>query len=267
MGEVERRKGPGAVPRLIELAERIKAEHRAHNTAVAAAIGQIHVALDRAMDAGDLLIEAKAQVKWGEWENWVVANCGLSVRRSQEYMQLARGREPLEELKARSPAFSSIQGALEFVRMARGEARPAQPRPGEVGPVQGTTPLTPAQEKVQWIKVREQRRMLERAEYAIRSGNFDPPPEIEGAKWQHVLYEATQLREQNVPHVIDALGHNLHILLRHARPEEVGEHLGEQTSDHDEAEYREGLIEELREGVAWLTRVIEEAEAVRGREV
>ncbi len=113
---------------------------------------------------------------------------------------------------------------------------------------------------------RERQRLLERAEYALRSGNMDPPVGMEYGKWQQVLYEAVALREQNLPRVVDALGHNLHILLRHAWPEEVGRRLAEPTNDHDEAEYRVGLIEELREGVAWLTRVIEEVEAARRRE-
>jgi hypothetical protein len=263
LSELER---SGGVVALASLAERISAEHRAYDTAVATALGQIAVALDRAMDAGDLLIQAKAQVKWGAWEEWVQKNVqGLSVRRAQEYMYLAHGREPLEELKARGSAFSSIQNALEFLRMVRGEVRRAQPREGVVGPVPGTSPLTPAQEKVLELRERKKRRMLERAEYAIRSGNVAPPADlkISAGAWEQVLYEALKLRKENLPNVIDALGHELHTLIRHARPEEVGRRLAEPTNDYDEAEYREGLIENLREGVAWLTRVIEEADAAR----
>jgi hypothetical protein len=81
-----------------------------------------------------------------------------------------------------------------------------------------------------------------------------------------VLNQATQIRAQNLPNVVDALGHELHILLRHARPEEVGHYLTESTNDPEEAEHRSRMIENLREGVAWLTRVIEEAEAARRRE-
>ena len=258
MGEVERRE---------DLAASIKAEHRAAQAAIAATLQHAGAAMDHAMSAGDLLIRAKALYgKHGQWEDWVRKNVdGLSLRRAQEYMYMAEHRDELEEAKARGSAFSSVQGALGYLRRAQHVPGWANQPPG-VPPVPGTAPLTPAQENVRSAKEREQRRILERAEYAIRSGNFDPPPEIEGGKWQHVLYQATQLREQNVPHVIDALGHNLHILLRHADPEAVGRHLGELTNDYDEAEHREGLIEELREGLAWLTRVIEEAEAARGRE-
>jgi hypothetical protein len=80
------------------LAERIKAEHLACDAAMSDALGH-------ALDAGDLLIEAKAQVGWGDWEEWVVANCGVSVRRAQEYMQLARGRDKLGRQKRRAPRF------------------------------------------------------------------------------------------------------------------------------------------------------------------
>jgi hypothetical protein len=159
----------------------------------------------------------------------------------------------------------SIEGALKTLRRARYVGGWQQQR-SPVPPVPGTTPLTPEQEKAQRAREREQQRLQERAEYAIRSGNTDPPSGTPLAKWQHVIYEVGQLREQNIPNVLDALGHNLHILLRHARPEEVGRRLAEPTNDHDEAERREGMIKDLREGVAWLARVIEEAETVQGQE-
>ena len=186
------------------------------------------------------------------------------MRRAQEYMQLARSRDKLGEVKARGPALLSIEGALKTLR--RDRYLGGWQQRSLVPPVPGTTPLTPEQEKAQRAREREQQRLQERAEYAIRTGNTYPPSGTPLAKWQHVICEVGQRREQNIPNVLDALGHNLHILLRHARPEEEGRRLAEPTNDHDEAEYRVGLIEELREGVAWLTRVIEEAEAARRRE-
>jgi hypothetical protein len=102
----------GQASQLDTLAERIKAEHLACDAAMSDALGH-------ALDAGDLLIEAKAQVGWGDWEEWVVANCGVSVRRAQEYVQLARGRDKLGEAKARGSALLSIEGALKTLRGAR----------------------------------------------------------------------------------------------------------------------------------------------------
>jgi hypothetical protein len=242
------------------LAERINDQHRA-------CLGAASMALAHALVAGDLLLEVKKGVKHREWGAWLEKNFEGSQRTAQVYMLLARRRDEIEEAEAQSSAVFSIADALRALTAP--VLPPSWSLPG-LGP--SATPTEKEREQEarrtarERAREREQRRMLERAEYAIRSGNFDPPPEIEGAKWQHVLYEASQLREQNVPHVIDALGHNLHILLRHADPEAVGRHLGEPTNDYDKAENREGLIEELREGVAWLTKVIEEAEAVRRRE-
>jgi hypothetical protein len=74
------------------------------------------------------------------------------------------------------------------------------------------------------------------------------------------------LREQNIPNVLDALGHEFHILVRHSQREEVGRFLAEPVNDPEEAEYRNGMIADLRDGVAWLLRVIEEAEATQDPE-
>lgn len=46
-------------------------------------------AIQRAIDAGHALVEAKSLVKHGEWLPWMKEQ-GLSVRMSQHYMRLAR---------------------------------------------------------------------------------------------------------------------------------------------------------------------------------
>lgn len=47
-------------------------------------------ALEHAQHAGELLIEAKAQLQHGDWLPWLEANCHLSVRVAQMYMRIAR---------------------------------------------------------------------------------------------------------------------------------------------------------------------------------
>lgn len=48
-------------------------------------------AVEHARRAGDLLIEAKAQLPHGAWLPWLAANCpAISARTAQNYMQLAR---------------------------------------------------------------------------------------------------------------------------------------------------------------------------------
>jgi hypothetical protein len=56
-------------------------------------------ALARAIEAGMLLIQAKAKYgQHGVWKSWLNANCELSERTAQRYMKLAEGRNKLEQI-------------------------------------------------------------------------------------------------------------------------------------------------------------------------
>jgi len=74
---------------LPELAARIRAEHRATATALQSSV-------EHAMTAGDLLLEAKALVKHGEWLPWLAAHCEISERTAQLYMRCAKNRKAIE---------------------------------------------------------------------------------------------------------------------------------------------------------------------------
>jgi hypothetical protein len=73
---------------LADLRERLKAEH-------AAVIGALRNSLNRAMAAGDILLEAKLQLKHGQWLPWL-ETCDISERTAQRYMRLARNRPEIE---------------------------------------------------------------------------------------------------------------------------------------------------------------------------
>jgi hypothetical protein len=75
---------------LADLAARIRAEHEA--TAVALQSSVMH-----AMAAGDLLIEAKAQLKHGQWLPWLSDHCAMSERTAQLYMRCAKNRITIEK--------------------------------------------------------------------------------------------------------------------------------------------------------------------------
>lgn len=75
---------------LPDLAARIRTEHEA--TAAALQRGVMH-----AMTAGDLLIEAKAQLKHGHWLPWLAKNCVISERTAQLYIKLAKNRAVIEK--------------------------------------------------------------------------------------------------------------------------------------------------------------------------
>ena len=80
-------------------------------------------AVAHAIQAGELLIEAKAQVAHGEWLPWLEANCPLSERQARNYMRLARNRQRVADLptirnavallaEPRSGAYDALSGVL-----------------------------------------------------------------------------------------------------------------------------------------------------------
>src|SRR6202044_2192582 len=51
--------------------------------------------VEHVIAAGELLIEAKAQLKHGEWLPWLEEHCGLSDRTARRYMRVARYKDKL----------------------------------------------------------------------------------------------------------------------------------------------------------------------------
>jgi hypothetical protein len=95
---------------LADLAARIKAEHEATSDALKGAVAH-------AMAAGDLLIEAKAQVPHGQWLPWLRDHCNVSERMAQRYIRLARNRTTIEMRHSMSD--SSIGGALALLTIPK----------------------------------------------------------------------------------------------------------------------------------------------------
>ncbi len=96
---------------LVDLRERLKVEH-------AAVAGALRTGLHHAMAAGDILIEAKSQIRQhGKWLPWL-NTCGLSERTAQRYMRLARNRATIEA-KSDSVSDLSLTGALAMLAVSR----------------------------------------------------------------------------------------------------------------------------------------------------
>jgi hypothetical protein len=74
---------------LADLAARIKAEHGAVATALKDSVRH-------AIAAGELLIEAKAQLAYGQWLPWLSHHCTISERTAQLYMRVAKNRADIE---------------------------------------------------------------------------------------------------------------------------------------------------------------------------
>jgi hypothetical protein len=76
-------------------------------------------AVGHAVRAGELLLEAKSQVKHGDWLPWLEANFSGSTRTAQGYMRLARRAEDAQEL-----AHLGVEGALKQLAAPKPEADP-----------------------------------------------------------------------------------------------------------------------------------------------
>lgn len=91
---------------LPELAGIIRREHR---------LAEQHAmqAVNHAMEAGRLLIEAKALCSHGKWLSWLADNFEGSARTAQAYMRLYENRDALANTQ--SSAHLSIDGALKLL--------------------------------------------------------------------------------------------------------------------------------------------------------
>ena len=95
---------------LADLAHRIKAEHEAVGRA-------LKRGLEHAIAAGELLIEAKSQLKHGQWLPWL-DSCGVSERMAQRYIRLARNRAVIEA-NPTPVSDLGIRGALDLISIPR----------------------------------------------------------------------------------------------------------------------------------------------------
>jgi hypothetical protein len=76
---------------LTDLAARIRSEHEA-------ATGAMRRSLEHGMAAGELLLEAKAQLKHGQWGPWLTEHCAIPYSTAALYMKLARRRSEIEQI-------------------------------------------------------------------------------------------------------------------------------------------------------------------------
>ena len=98
------------------LASQINAEHEACEKSARSAIGH-------AMRAGELLIEAKAQVEHGQWLPWLKDNFAGSARTAQAYTRVARNRSELESYTQTS-AHLSIDAAVRMLASSKPDTEP-----------------------------------------------------------------------------------------------------------------------------------------------
>ena len=102
------------LPALDDLARRIREEHHACRDAAQSAV-------EHAVTAGQLLLEAKAGLPHGQWLPWLNGHCNISERTSQAYMRLARELPKLETEKAQRVADLPLRKALAALSEPRHE--------------------------------------------------------------------------------------------------------------------------------------------------
>ena len=86
---------------------RIKETHRELTSAVSKGV-------EKALQLGALLQEARAQVPHGQWTAWVEHNFEFTIRTAQAYMSLA-ARLKRDPSKAQRVALLPLREALEFL--------------------------------------------------------------------------------------------------------------------------------------------------------
>ncbi len=105
--------------RLVDLATAIDAEHRQAHASFRACVAH-------ALEAGRLLMAAKAAVAHGEWLPWLAANTEVSERTAQAYMRLARELPELDAEKAQRVSDLPLRDALAVLSETREDREKAE---------------------------------------------------------------------------------------------------------------------------------------------
>jgi mannose/cellobiose epimerase-like protein (N-acyl-D-glucosamine 2-epimerase family) len=98
---------------LTELAAKIKTLH-------AEVVEAGRTAVQKAMEAGVALLEAKKQVGHGAWLRWLKDNCELSERTAEIYMTVARNKPAVDAIIAAAANMTLVQ-VLRAIKPASGD--------------------------------------------------------------------------------------------------------------------------------------------------
>jgi hypothetical protein len=96
---------------LPDLAARIRVEHEAVSESLKESVRH-------AIAAGELLIEAKAQLSHGRWLPWLKDHCTISERSAQLYMRVAKSRTEVEEQMRNGVADLSLNEAAALLMLS-----------------------------------------------------------------------------------------------------------------------------------------------------
>lgn len=85
------------------------------NDETTAAESHARSAMQHALAAGALLVQAKALVAHGDWQQWVEANCTISMRTASAYMRLATKIETLPDTERQRVADLPVRDAIRAI--------------------------------------------------------------------------------------------------------------------------------------------------------
>jgi hypothetical protein len=85
-------------------------------------------ALNLALRCGDLLIEAKAKIKHGEWLFWPETNTTVGNRQAQNYIRLAKNRPEIEAANTQRDSHLPVREAIALLA----EPKPKAPVLGHI---------------------------------------------------------------------------------------------------------------------------------------
>lgn len=80
--------------------------------------------LEHAIRCGELLIEAKGWTEWGDWNNWIEANCKFNRKTAFNYMKVASNVQRVGQM----PMNTSLREALKLLSEPK-EKRIIKPEP------------------------------------------------------------------------------------------------------------------------------------------
>jgi hypothetical protein len=268
MTEVAVQNGTGQAAKLEELAEELNRQFVACGLA-------LNSALDHALEVGRLLDEVKETLPHTEYTPWVVANFDGSDRTARDYRRLWVNREKVEA-KRQSSAVLSIADALHFLKQLEPQRAP-DPALGVPKPPPGAYPdpavlrgweedqATLAAERSQKREALQRANVPDRALAQAKKGDPSQPASakvVSVEEWDKVYASAVRWRTEEAGQKMVLLLNYLEPYIAHEqdgyRPEEAGAALL-RINPQDRA------LTVLRGSIAWLQRVLEEAEPERAR--
>ena len=119
---------PNEVSNLDNLAKQIDAAH-------AAAQAALLTGVQKAIEAGQLLIQAKEEVPFGQWETWVKENTAVSPRTASAYLRIARHWTKADDTNRQRVADLTLRALLDELAGPSFQLPPARHR----APSDGTT--------------------------------------------------------------------------------------------------------------------------------